>query len=391
MARSGERARLPGAVVALGLVSLFTDVSSEMIFPLLPAFLAARVGAAPVLLGAMEGLADLVAAGFKWWSGRWADRSARLRPLVLLGYTVSAFARPWMSVVGAWWHPLVVRVGDRIGKGVRGAPRDAMIAAWAPPGERAAAFGFQRAMDHAGAALGASLAAALVALGIAVDRVFLLSAIPGALGVLVILFAREPRRAEAPKKEGPLEPLPRRLAFYLGPVALFTLTNATDAFLLLRLSEQGAPAELLPLAWLALHAVKAAVAYPAGALADRIGSAKVVFAGWTMHALAYVALALSSSVWVTFGLVAMYGLYHAFAEGAEKGLLADLAPEASRGRAFGLYHALTGIGALVAGVSFGALWHWASSAVAFLTAAAVAVVSAALLRLLLPRARAAGA
>ncbi|MHB8875418.1 MAG: MFS transporter [Myxococcaceae bacterium] len=391
MDRSGRRAALPASVVALGLVSLFTDISSEMIFSLLPAFLSAQMpGSAPVLLGAMEGLADLVSAALKWWAGKWSDRAPKLRPMVLGGYAASTLARPFMAFVMVWWQPLVVRVLDRVGKGLRSAPRDAMIAHWVAPEIRGRAFGFHRAMDHTGAAIGAALAFALVGLGVAVDRVFLLSAIPGVLGVATVFFAREPARPPPPATQEALAPVPRRLFWYLGPVAVFGLGNATDAFLLLKLSEQGARPALLPLAWLALHVVKAAVSTPAGRVADRIGKSRVVLGGWTLYAVSYFALAVSPSVAATFVIIAFYGLYHAFAEGAEKALLTDLTPAAARGRAFGLYHSMTGVGSLLAGLLFGALWKWAGSPVAFVCAGALAGVSAVLLAVLLPRAREAG-
>ena len=390
MARSPSRAPLPTAVIALGLVSLFTDVSSEMIFPLLPAFLSAHIAGAPLLIGAMEGLADLTSAALKWWSGKWADRSPRLRPMVLAGYTASLLARPWMAVVSVWWQPLVVRGMDRVGKGLRTAPRDVMISGWVGPESRGRAFGFHRAMDHTGAAIGTALAAALVALGVAVDRVFLLSAIPGAIGVAAIFLAKEPARPAAAMRPEALDPMPTRLFYYLVPVALFAVGNSTDAFLLLRLSEQGARPEFLPLAWLALHIVKASVSTPAGRVADRIGRPKVVLAGWTLFAVAYLALAASTSMTVTFALIASYGLYAALSEGAEKALLTDLTPQAARGRAFGYYHSLTGVGSLVAGLLFGGLWKWVGSSTAFVTAGALAGTSALLLAVLLPRARGPG-
>ena len=183
---AAKRSALPRAVVALGLVSLFTDVGSDMIFPLLPAFLAARFPDAPLLLGSMEGLAELVAAIFKWWSGRWADRAHRLRPLVVAGYSISATVRPLMGLVTAWWQPLLIRSTDRIGKGIRSSPRDAMISAWVPEGGRGRAFGFHRAMDNGGAALGALLAAALVGAGLKVETVFLTAAIPGAVSIATL-------------------------------------------------------------------------------------------------------------------------------------------------------------------------------------------------------------
>ena len=380
--------RLPRAVVLLGVVSLLTDVSSEMIFPLLPAFLAARFPAAPLLLGTMEGLSDLVSALLKYRSGLWADRARRLKPLVLLGYGVSSLARPMMAFVTLGWQPLLVRSLDRVGKGVRSSPRDAIIAHSVPEGARGRAFGFHRGMDHAGAAVGALVAMALMALGLRAEQVFLAAAVPGFLALLCIAVVPEPARAPVEDGKGAaLVPVPRRLAYYLVPVALFGVANATDAFLLLKLTEEGAPPALLPLAWLMLHLVKAGVSYPAGWLADRLGASRLVLAGWGFYALSYVALSQVRGIPGTLAVMAFYGLYHALAEGAEKSLLTSLVPSAARGRAFGLYNGLTGGASLAAGLLFGAVWTRWGSAPAFLFAGLLAAVSAVLLTVLLPRAR----
>lgn len=379
-----RESKLPVSVVALGLVSLLTDISSDMIFPLLPAFLAARMGAAPVLLGAMEGVAELISSAFKLWSGRWADRAERLRPMVIGGYALASIARPLMAFVNHWWQPILIRSLDRVGKGLRTSPRDAMIAGWVAEGGRGKAFGFHRAMDNGGAALGALLAAALVGLGLRVEQVFLLAAIPGLVSLLGLAFVREPPIARAPVVALSLAPVPRRLFAYLGPVALFGLANSTDAFLLLKLTELGAPASLLPLAWLLLQGVKAIISFPAGWVADRVGSSKVVIAGWTLYAISYVGLAFAGSVPVALAVIGFYGLYHGLSEGAERALLANLAPPEARGRAFGLYHAMSGVSSLLAGLLFGALWNWGSSRLAFLCAGSLALISAVLLVALLP-------
>jgi MFS family permease len=386
---AGASGKLPRTVVVLGVVSLLTDVSSEMIFPLLPAFLAARLPAAPLLLGAMEGLADLISALLKYQSGVWADRARRLKPLVLMGYSVSSLARPMMAFVTAPWHPLLIRALDRVGKGVRSTPRDAIIAHTVPEGARGRAFGFHRGMDHAGAALGALVAMLLVAAGLSVEHIFLAAAVPGLLGVLAILLASEPQREQVPAQASApsQEPVPGRLAYYLVPVVLFGISNSTDAFILLKLSEEGASPALLPLAWLLLHGVKAAVSYPAGWLADRLGASRLVMAGWGLYALSYVALSRVHGVTGTLIVMAVYGLYHALAEGAEKSVLLSLVPATARGRAFGLYNGVVGGASLAAGLLFGAVWTAWGSALAFLLAGALAAVSAVLLAVLLPRAR----
>ncbi len=379
-------ARLPRAVVLLGVTSLLTDVSSELVFTLVPAFLAARFPNAPVVLGAMEGLAELVAAAFKVASGAWADRARRLKPLVVAGYSLAALARPCMALVTRAWHPLLVRAVDRVGKGLRTSPRDALLAASVPAAQRGGAFGFHRAMDHAGAAVGAGLAALLTAAGVQAQAAFLLAALPGALGVVALLGVAEPPRAlpgdGAPAAQAPVPP---GLWRFLVPVALFGLANATDAFLLLRLSELGAPAALLPLAWLLLHAVKAAVSWPAGRLADRLGPVRVVQAGWALYAACYAALAWAQSVRATLAAIAFYGLYHALAEGAERAWLALLVPASARGRAFGRYHGISGAALFAGGLGFGAAWQRWGSATAFLLAGGLAVGALAVLTVLAPR------
>jgi MFS family permease len=378
--------RLPRTVWVLGVVSLLTDISSDMIFPLLPAFLAARFPAAPMLLGTMEGLADLVAAVLKYQSGAWADRARRLKPMVLLGYGLSSLTRPLMALVTLPWQPIAIRALDRVGKGVRSSPRDALIAHSVDPSMRGRAFGFHRGMDHAGAAVGALAAMLLVAVGLRVEQVFYVAAVPGLLAVVALLLVREPPRP-APVTSRALAPVPGRLAYYLVPVTLFGVANSTDAFLLLKLTEEGAPAELLPLAWLVLQAVKSAVSFPAGRLADRLGASRLVLAGWSLYALSYFALAGARGVALTMVVIAIYGLYHALAEGAEKSLLTALVPAEARGRAFGLYNGLSGGASLAAGLLFGALWTTWGSTTAFVTAGALAGLSALLLVLLLPRAR----
>ncbi|HVE84040.1 MAG TPA: MFS transporter [Myxococcales bacterium] len=382
----GARAVLPRAVVALGAVSLLTDVSSEMIFSLLPAFLAAHFPGAPLVLGAMEGLAELVSSALKLLSGRWADRARSLKRLVAAGYVLSAVARPLMAVVTRWWQPLLVRSVDRVGKGIRTSPRDALISRWVPVEGRARAFSFHRGMDHLGAALGAAVAMALTgALHYGPEQVFVASAVPGAAALVALGFTRDapaPAPAAGPTASAPV---PRSAWRFLVPVALFGLANSTDAFLLLKLTEQGAPATLLPFAWLLLHAVKSLVSYPAGSLADRVGAGRVVVTGWLLYAASYAGLALSPSVTATLGVIAFYGLYHALSEGAEKALLASLAPPEAHGRAFGLYHSISGVAALAAGLLFGAVWSRAGSAAAFLLAGSTAAGAAALLLLLRPR------
>ena len=382
-----KRPILPWPIVALGLVSLFTDISSEMIVPLLPAFLAAHVANAPLVLGAMEGIADGIAAALKLLSGRWADRGMKLKPLVVGGYVLASVVRPLMGLVTRPWEPIAIRALDRVGKGIRTSPRDAMISRHTDAGTRGRAYGFDRAMDNGGAALGALAAIALTALGVSVRHIFLWAGVPAALSVIAVLLTREPpvpSVADAPALAP--QPLPRRLWAYLVPVTLFGLGNATDAFVLLKLHDVGARPALLPMGWLLLNGVKALASYPAGALADRLRPARVVLTGWVLYACSYAMLAFTASVTSTLAVMAFYGLYHAMSEGSEKALLTELVPGSARGRAFGLYNGLGGGAALLAGFGFGMLWTAYGSRVAFLCAAAAAGASALLLALLLPMA-----
>jgi MFS family permease len=382
-------ARLPREVKALGVVSLLTDASSEMIYPLLPAFLTSVLRAGPAFVGLVEGAAETVAAVAKVVSGRWSDHMGRRKPLAVAGYALSSVARPLVAVAQAPWHVLVVRVSDRIGKGIRGAPRDALIAEVTAPADRARAFGFHRAMDHAGAVVGPLLASALLAWGLGLRTVFALAAIPAALSVLALVFGvREEPVARTPTGPGgdalPTGPLPPELRRYLVVVALFTLGNSTDAFLLLRAQEAGVPLAGIPLLWAFHHVVKSAASTPGGALADRIGRRRAIAAGWAVYAACYAGFAVASGPVAIVVLFAVYGLFFALTEGAERALLAELAPAAARGRAFGLFHAVSGIVLLPASLLTGFLWQSLGAAPALLTGAGLAAAAAAALLRLVP-------
>src|SRR5512141_1975315 len=341
--RGGTGRRLPPTVIGLGLVSLLTDASSEAIFPLLPAFLA-TLGASNAFIGLVEGAAELVANVVKYATGLLADRRARLKPLVLAGYALSTVARPLVAFALAPWHVLLVRLVDRVGKGVRTSPRDALIAAVAGPEIRARAFGFHRAMDHAGAAAGTLLGAGVLfavggAAGAATTAqlrtVFLWAAVPGLLAVVALALTREPPRAgprPGPAHRAP--PLPPALRRALLPIVLFAFANATDAFILVKLARLGAAPVLAPLLWLALHVVKAATATAGGRLADRHGRRNALALGWTVYALLWSAVGFAESVPALLVLAAAYGVSHGLVEGAERALVADLGGH-GKGKAFG--------------------------------------------------------
>lgn len=385
-ARAPE-AKLPPTVVGLALVSFLTDASSEAIFPLLPAFLA-TLGASNAFIGLVEGAAELVANGLKYLTGVVADRRARLKPLVLAGYALSTAARPLVAFALAPWHVLLVRLVDRVGKGVRTSPRDALIAAVARPELRARAYGFHRAMDHAGAAAGTLLGAGVLwavggAAGVAtagqLRTVFLWAAVPGVLAVVALAFTPEPPRSVPSSRPlpGPA-PVPPALRRALLPIVLFAFANATDAFVLVKLARLGAPPVLAPMLWLALHVVKAATATAGGRLADRHGRRNALALGWTVYAVLWSAIGLAESIPVIFGLAAAYGVSHGLVEGAERALIADLGGH-RKGKAFGAYNMLVGLAALAASTAFGLVWDRFGDAAAFAGSGAFALLAAAAL------------
>jgi MFS family permease len=382
------RPPLHPTVRSLGLVSLLTDASSEMIYPLLPAFLTGTLRAGPAFLGVVEGLAETVAAVLKILSGGVSDRLRRRKPLVVAGYALSSAVRPLVALATAPAHVLAVRVVDRVGKGVRSAPRDALVAHVVAREDRGRAFGFQRAMDHAGAMVGPLLASAVLLATSDLRVPFALAAVPAAAAVATLVFGvrEEPTRPvsvpeRASPRSGPLEPA---LVRYLAVLAVFTLGNSSDAFLLLRAQETGVALAAVPAVWSLHHLVKAGVSTWGGTLSDRVGRRRVILVGWAVYGLSYAGFAVASSPLAIVALFAFYGLYHALTEGTERALVADLAGQATRGRAFGLFHAVTGATLLPASLLTGLLWQRYGAPVALGTGAALAAVAAMGLLTLVP-------
>jgi MFS family permease len=375
------RPRLGRTVKALGTVSFLTDVSSEMIYPLLPLFLAGTLGASAGMVGVVEGAAESVSAGLKLASGWWSDRVGRRKPLVVTGYVLASIARPLMAVAQSAAHVLAIRVTDRVGKGVRTAPRDALIADSVDAAIRGRAFGFHRAADHAGAVVGPLIAWGLLQHGgLSMRAVFALAAIPAALAVITVIVAvREPRPAERHARiETPrlTTALDRRFWLVLAVLFLFTLGNSTDAFLLLRASELGVPAALIPVLWAMLHVVKAGASIPGGALSDRFGRRPLLVAGWLLYAGVYLALGVAGMAWQAWMLFAVYGVYFGLTEGVEKALVADLVPPHRRGAAFGWFNLAIAAGALPSSVLFGVVWDAYGARTAFGMGAAFALTAA---------------
>jgi MFS family permease len=362
-------------------VSFFTDVSSEMIYPLLPAFLATVLGANAAFIGAIEGAAESTAALLKLMTGWWSDRLRRRKPLVVAGYSLAAAMRPLVAIAQSATQVLLIRVSDRVGKGIRNAPRDALLAESADPSIRGKAFGLRSAADNAGALLGPLIAFAILARWrLSLRSVFWLAAIPGAVAVLVaVLGVRETRgRAAASGRRGDtlVAGMGRRFWTFLVIIFTFTLGNSTDAFLLLRANQLGVPVALSPVLWALLNGVKGVLNVPGGMLSDRIGRRPTLIAGWLAYAAVYFLFARATQAWQAWALFAAYGLYFGLTEGAERAFIADVAPPDRRGAAFGWYSLAVGVGALPASLAFGALWDRWGAPVAFTVGATLALVAA---------------
>ena len=384
MGPPSESKGLPRPIRLLGWVSLLTDAATEAVYPLLPVFITQVLGGPPVALGIVEGAADATSSILKVVAGRWSDRAGIRKPIVVIGYSLSSLIRPFVAVATSWAHVFAIRVTDRVGKGLRSAPRDAMLATLSPPGERGRVFGYHWAMDHAGAAIGPLLATVFLYFSPNEYRLlFGLTIIPGLLAIATLLAVPEtsavpgvPRVPEVPKAG-----LPVQLRRYFWVLAVFTLGNSSDAFLLLQLSHAGVPLIGLTALWSAQHAIKAAITMRAGMLSDRVGRRSLIIGGWVVYAIVYAGFAFSTSITALIAWFMVYSIYTAAVEGAEKALVADLTPEASRATAFGWHAAVQGLGALAAGIVFGLLWQYFGAPVAFMTGAALALLAAALLSL----------
>ncbi|MEO8797730.1 MAG: MFS transporter [Polyangiaceae bacterium] len=344
----------------VGWAALFNDIATEMAYPLLPALLLA-LGSGAAALGWMEGVAESLSAMVKWWSGRKSDQGAR-KPLVVAGYAVASFTRPLLALVATPFQIIAVRALDRIGRGVRAAPRDAMVAASVPPERHGAAFGFERMMDNLGAVIGPIIAFSLAKAGVSLRVIFASTLLPGLVALFIVLGLREVvvTRGEAGAKARAFTPKAPALSGdvrrYLGIVCLFTLGASADSFLILRMLDLGLPVALVPIVWLSLNASKTALNVPGGKLADRFGKRRMLTIAWAVYAAAYALFALASTAASTWILIVFYGAYYGLSEGCEKALIAELATPTERGRAYGALHALTGFVVLPANMIFGYLY-----------------------------------
>ena len=358
-----------------------------MIYPLLPVFLSSVLGANASFIGAIEGAAQSVAALLKLAIGWWSDKVQKRKPLVVAGYFIAAAVRPFVALAQSATFVFGIRIVDRIGKGIRSAPRDALLADSTALEARGKAFGFHAAMDNAGAVLGPLMAFVLLSrFDLTLRNIFWLAAIPGTLALIVLVVAVKDveRSGQADRTRDLSEPrkLGRRFWSYLLVFFLFTLGNSTDAFLLLRANELGVGIALAPILWALLNLVKALLGTWGGSLSDRIGRRPLIIAGWITYAGVYLGFARATVQWHAWGLMASYGLFYALTEGTEKAMVADLVPVSRRGAAFGWYNLAIGIGALPASLLFGAIWDRSGSSAAFHFGALIAFASAVLLSFL---------
>jgi MFS family permease len=374
------RAKLQPQVILLGLAALLNDAASELIYPLLPVFLTTTLGASAAVVGLIEGIADGLASILKYFSGAISDRRRRRKPWVVSGYALAAASRLLIAAATVWPLVLTARLVDRTGKGMRSAPRDAMIADVTPKEQRGRAYGFHRALDHTGAIVGPLLALLLLqGLGLSMRMTFFLAVIPGAIGVLMLAFLlREtPHVPQTTHAEAPDVTLPRRFRGAVTAVALFALANSSDAFLILQAHAAGVSAAMLPALWAAHHIIKSLFSTRAGALSDRVDRRWLLIAGWTSYAVIYFLFPFATTLPMFVALFIAYAIPFTLAEGAERAWIADLVPHEARGRSFGIYYLANGVGVLAGSALFGLLYERVSPYAAFFTGAALALAAVA--------------
>ena len=374
---------LPRTVWLIGFISLVNDSASEMLYPLIPLYLSSVLMAGPRALGIIEGIAEATASLLKLFSGVIVDHTRRAKPWILFGYGLAGFGRPLIAFIGSWPWLLAIRFADRVGKGLRTSPRDALLAASVDAERRGLAFGLHRALDNAGAVVGPLLAAALLASQVPLRQVFLWSVVPAAV-CLALAFAIREERTPPPAPPGPFDwrlgDMPPVFKRYLAVVALFTLGNSSNMFLLLRARELGVSEAHIPLLWACVSVVAMLFSTPLSALSDRVGRVRLLLGGYVAYGLFYFGLGLIAHDGARlFALFGFYGLFMAATEGVEKALVADLAPPTRRGTAFGWFNLTSGVALLPASVVFGGLYQAVAPLAAFAFSGGCALLAAALL------------
>ncbi len=385
--------KLPRNVIWLSFASFFNDVSGEIIIRALPLFLAGTLGLGYSIIGLIEGFAESTSSFLKIFSGWYSDKIRSRKSMTVLGYSMTAIARPLLLGVNAWVLPFLSRFLDRAGKGIRTAPRDALIADSVSEKERGRAFGFIRALDPAGAVAGSLIAAGVIYFmgdgtlsGKAISRdvfntLIYFAILPTFISVvLIFIFVKEPLRHKSigAKVSAPFMKVMshKRFRTYLIILFIFTLGTSSDAFLILRANSLGiGPLEIF-LIYAMLNLISAFVSYPAGILSDKVSRRKIILAGWILYALVYIGFAFATAEWHVWGLFLVYGVFFGLTEGAEKALVADLVPQEMRGTAYGLYNGVVGIGLLPASLIAGALWESYGAEAPFLFGGIMAFLAA---------------
>jgi MFS family permease len=374
--------RLPRQVKLFGAVSLLNDFASEMIYPLLPAFVIGVLGGGPVALGALDGAADAAAAFVKFVAGRLADRPARRGPLIVLGYFIAVVVRPVIAVTAAAWQVIGLRVVDRLGKGLRAPPRDALIADVTPGPLVGRAFGLQRGLDHAGAVLGPLAAWGLLTGGADVRTVIAASIVPGGLVLLLAMWAVKDGQRRVKADDGAVgapPPLPAvsrlRPPLALFAISFFYLLRMPETLIILHAQQRGVAVALVPLLWAAVHVVKSSSSFVGGALSDRLGPSRTMWLGWVCYAVLAAGMALATGPGAAWALFLALGLVAGLTESPERALVAAFSG-VRQGSGFGIYHAASGVAALGGGLALGVLFQRAGGGPAFLASAAAGVVLA---------------
>ena len=374
---------LPRTVWLIGLISFVNDSASEMLYPLMPLYLASVLMAGPKAIGLIEGVAEATSSIFKLVSGVIVDRTKRSKPWIVAGYFLAGIGRPLIALASSWVWVLFIRFTDRLGKGLSSSPRDALLAESVPAEQRGITFGLHRSMDNAGAVVGPLLAALLLSLNIPLRDIFLWAVIPGIITVGLALCLKEPKRETSaiPKQfTWSMEGLPLQLKRYIFVVGLFALGNSSDMFLLLRARDAGVPQEQIPLLWAAISLITTIFGTPLSALSDRFSRKYFILLAWLAFAFFYMAMSLPNiSIWMICALFGLYGLFKAATEGVEKALVADLAPSGMAGTAFGWFNLISGLMLFPASFIFGWLYESYSPTYAFLFSGSCALCALILL------------
>lgn len=382
------RPALPKTVWILGFASFLTDISSEMIFPLLPLFLTEVLGTSTMALGAIEGVAEATASLLKIYSGVLTDRTRQRKKLILIGYGIAGVARPLIAFAGSWVSVLFLRFIDRIGKGIRTTPRDAMIADITPEERRGEAYGLHRGMDHAGSVLGPLIAGTLISVyQFEIRTVFALAAIPAILTLITISLGvkeadhtnlqTKPMQRENSLQEmiSSFSRMDRNFRWMIGALFIFTLSTSTDAFLILKLTEAGVPTGWVVSLWSLFSIVKMASSYFGGWVSDRVGYQRTMLFGWLFYGIIYGTFSIVESPNVVCAIFLVYGLFYGLTEPAERALVAEYAEKDGLGKAFGIFHFISGIAALPASLIFGVVWQNYGSDTAFIVSALISMIA----------------